>query len=42
MVELYTALICQGPSLIKKSKMDLLTQMDRDGVRTVSEYIGAT
>jgi len=42
MVELYTALIYQGPSLIKKIKMDLLTQMDRDGVRTVSEYIGAT
>ncbi|MDZ4785371.1 MAG: quinone-dependent dihydroorotate dehydrogenase [bacterium] len=39
-VELYTALIYQGPGLIKRIKMDLVKQMERDGVKNISQYIG--
>lgn len=40
LVELYTALVYQGPGLVKRIKRDLIAAMERDGVRNISEYVG--
>lgn len=41
LVQLYTALVFHGPALIGRIKNDLLTCLERDGFRHVSEAIGA-
>lgn len=38
LVQLYSALVFQGPGLIKEMKRGLLAQMDRDGVKNIMEY----
>jgi dihydroorotate dehydrogenase len=40
LVQLYTALIYQGPSLVQRIKRDLATLLARDGFTTVSEAVG--
>lgn len=39
-VQVYTALVYQGPGLVKKINEELLELMERDGVRGVGEVIG--
>ncbi|SIS37066.1 quinone-dependent dihydroorotate dehydrogenase [Insolitispirillum peregrinum] len=41
LVQLYTALIYQGPSLVQTLKRDLLACLERDGFSSVSEAVGA-
>jgi len=40
-VQLYTALIYQGPGLVQKMKKDLASFLRRDGFSTVNEAVGA-
>lgn len=40
LVQLYTALVFEGPGLIKRIKTDLSAFMDRDGFRNISEAVG--
>jgi len=40
LVELYTALVYQGPSLIKKINEDLVNFLDRDGYKNITEAVG--
>ena len=40
-VQLYTALIYQGPGLVKTIKQDLAYLLRRDGYRSVKDAIGA-
>lgn len=38
LVELYTALIYQGPGLISRLKRGIIERMDKDGVKSILEY----
>ena len=40
LVQLYTSLIYQGPSVIKKIKNELITCMNTDGYKNIKEVIG--
>jgi dihydroorotate dehydrogenase len=40
LVQLYTALVYQGPGLPKRINQDLLALMARDGVRSIAEVVG--
>lgn len=40
LVQLYTALVFEGPGLIKRIKQDLSAFMDRDGFTSISDAIG--
>lgn len=40
LVQLYTALVYQGPGLPKKINEELLALMERDGVRSIGEVVG--
>jgi dihydroorotate dehydrogenase len=40
-VQLYTALIYQGPGLVSRLKRDLLARLRADGFATVGEAVGA-
>lgn len=41
LVQVYTALIYQGPSLVRRINEELLALMERDGVKGIAEVIGA-
>ncbi|HVS00411.1 MAG TPA: quinone-dependent dihydroorotate dehydrogenase [Thermoanaerobaculia bacterium] len=41
LVQVYTALVYQGPSLARRINEELLASMDRDGVKGIAEVIGA-
>ncbi|HEX3126856.1 MAG TPA: dihydroorotate dehydrogenase (quinone) [Thermoanaerobaculia bacterium] len=41
LVQIYTALIYQGPSLVRRINEELLALMERDGVKGIAEVIGA-
>lgn len=41
LVQIYTALIYEGPSLPRRINEELLRLMERDGVKTIAEVIGA-
>jgi dihydroorotate dehydrogenase len=41
LVQVYTALIYEGPSLPRRINEELLRLMERDGVKTIGEVIGA-
>jgi dihydroorotate dehydrogenase len=41
LVQIYTALIYEGPSLPRRINEELLRLMERDGVKTIGEVIGA-
>jgi len=41
LVQLYTAMIYEGPFLVSRMLHGLLELMDEDGVRTLNEVIGA-
>jgi dihydroorotate dehydrogenase len=41
LVQLYTALIYEGPNLVKRIKRELLQCLERDGFANVSEAVGA-
>ena len=41
LVQVYTALIYQGPSLVRRINEELLARMERDGVKGIAEVIGA-
>ena len=40
LVQLYTALVYKGPSLIKKIKHDLVELLERDGLKNISSAVG--
>jgi dihydroorotate dehydrogenase len=40
LVELYTALIYQGPGLVQRIKDGLLELMQRDGIGSIAEAVG--
>ena len=40
LIQLYTALIFQGPKLITKIKNELVDLMKTDGFRTIKEVVG--
>ena len=40
-VQIYTALIYEGPGLVRKVKAELVNLLDRDGYKSVSEAVGA-
>ena len=40
LVQVYTALIYQGPSLVRRINEELLALMERDGVKGIAEVIG--
>lgn len=40
LIELYTALVYQGPGIVKRMKRELCARMDRDGVRSIVDYVG--
>ena len=40
LVELYTAVVFQGPGLIKRIKRDLVERMEQDGVNQIQAYVG--
>lgn len=40
LVEVYSALVFQGPGLIRRIQRELITLMDRDGVREIDEIVG--
>jgi len=42
LVELYTGLIYQGPSLVREIKRGLMRLLARDGFRSISEAVGAS
>ena len=39
-MQLYTALVYKGPSLIKKIKHDLVELLERDGLKNISYAVG--
>lgn len=41
LVQLYTALIFHGPSLVRRINLELLELMEKDGVRHIKDAIGA-
>lgn len=41
LVQLYTALVYQGPGLVKKMKRELVTLLDDEGFKTVADAVGA-
>jgi dihydroorotate dehydrogenase len=41
LVQLYTALVYQGPGLVRRIKRDLLACLARDGFSSVAAAIGA-
>jgi dihydroorotate dehydrogenase len=41
LVQVYTALIYQGPSLVRRINEELLARMEREGVKGIGEVIGA-
>lgn len=41
-VQLYSALVYEGPDLVSRIKQDLLRLMDAEGVRTLEELIGVS
>jgi dihydroorotate dehydrogenase len=41
LVQLYTALVYRGPALPRKINRDLLELMEKDGVKTIGEAVGA-
>lgn len=40
LVELYSALVFEGPGLVRRMRRELVELMDRDGVGNLSEIIG--
>ena len=40
-VQLYTALVYEGPGLVRRLHTGLNTLLERDGLRSVSEAVGA-
>ena len=40
LIQLYTALVYEGPSLIKKIKHDLLHLLEREGFETITDALG--
>jgi dihydroorotate dehydrogenase len=40
LVQLYSALVFEGPGLVRRIKRELLDCLDRDGLRTISEAVG--
>jgi len=42
LVQLYTSLVYEGPSLISKINNDLVELMKLDGVSNLSEVVGTT
>jgi dihydroorotate dehydrogenase len=40
LVQLYTALALSGPSLIKRIKQELLSNLRRDGIRSIAHAVG--
>jgi dihydroorotate dehydrogenase len=40
-VQIYTALIYEGPGLVRKVKAELANLLERDGYKSVSEAVGA-
>lgn len=40
LVQLYTALVFEGPALVSRIKRDLLALMDRDGFKTIADAVG--
>jgi dihydroorotate dehydrogenase len=41
LVQVYTALIYKGPSLVRKMNLELLKLLERDGFSNISEAIGS-
>jgi dihydroorotate dehydrogenase len=41
LVQLYTALVFEGPSLVNRIKRELAMLLERDGVRSIGEIVGA-
>jgi len=41
LVQVYTALVYQGPGLARRINEELLALMERDGVKTIAEAVGA-
>jgi dihydroorotate dehydrogenase len=41
LVQLYTALVYEGPGLVARIKRDLAALLRRDGFRSVAEAVGA-
>ena len=41
LVQLYTALVFEGPGLVRRIKRDLLALLERDGFANVTEAVGA-
>ncbi len=41
LVQLYTALVYQGPGLVRRINRDLAALLDRDGHRSIAEAVGA-
>ena len=40
LVQLYSALVFEGPGLVRRIKRDLLHCLERDGLRTIGEAVG--
>ena len=40
LVQLYSALVFEGPGLVRRIKRELLQCLDRDGLRTIAEAVG--
>ena len=40
-MQVYTALIYQGPGLVRRINEEILELMERDGVRGIGEVVGA-
>ena len=40
LVQLYSALVFEGPGLVRRIKRELLDCLERDGLRTISEAVG--
>mgnify|MGYP005702214021 FL=1 len=41
LIQLYTAIVYEGPTLINKLKKELIIEVERYGVKSISELIGA-
>ncbi len=41
LIQLYTAIVYEGPTLISKLKKELIYEVERYGVKSISELIGS-
>ena len=41
LIQLYTAIVYEGPTLINKLKKELIYEVERYGVKSISELIGS-